>query len=142
MPRAAREFQTSARSAERCPCSTRHCHPPLRRSARIASRGGSGARLREQRAAYRTRLPGPLYCDTSALVKLYLPEPGSEEFNEIIAGRTDVLVSDLAVTEIVSALARRTRGGAITREAARRVQHAIVERLDDGVYRRVELTRD
>lgn len=112
------------------------------RSARIASRRPSGARLRERRAAYRAGLPGPLYCDTSALLKLYLPESGSEEFNESVEGRSDVLVSDLAVTEIVSALARRMRNGAITREAARRLQHAIVERLDDGVYHRVELTRD
>jgi len=46
------------------------------------------------------------------------------------------------VTEIVSALARRMREGAVTRDAARRLQHAIVGRLDEGVYHRVELTRD
>ena len=57
-------------------------------------------------------------------------------------GRDDVLVSDLAVTEIVSAVARRFRQGSLTREAARRLQHAILGRLDDGVYHRVELTRD
>src|SRR6266508_4136114 len=96
------------------------------------------ARLREQRAAYRTSLPGPLYCDTSALLKLYLPEPGSEEFNEVIEGRDDVLVSDLAVTEIISAVARRLRQRVLTREAARRLQHAILRRLDEGVYQRVE----
>jgi len=87
-------------------------------------------------------LPGPLYCDTSALLKLYLPEPGSEEFNEVIEGRDDVLVSDLAVTEIISAVARHLRQRALTREAARRLQHAILGRLDEGVYQRVELTRD
>ncbi len=87
-------------------------------------------------------MPGPLYCDTSALLKLYLPEPGSEEFNEVIEGRDDVLVSDLAVTEIISAVARRLRQRVLTREAARRLQHAILGRLDEGVYQRVELTRD
>jgi uncharacterized protein len=76
------------------------------------------------------------------LLKLYLPEPGSDEFNEIVEGRDDVLVSDLAVTEIVSAAARRLRQGSLSREAARRLQHAILGRLDDGVYHRVELTRD
>lgn len=91
---------------------------------------------------YRAGLPGPLYCDTSALLKLYLPEPGSDQFNEIVEGRDDVLVSDLAVTEIVSALARRLHQGSLAREAARRLQHAILGRLDEGVYRRVELTRD
>ena len=57
-------------------------------------------------------------------------------------GRDDLLVSDLAVTEIVSALARRLREGTLTRGVARRAQHAIVGGLDGGVYRRVELTRD
>jgi predicted nucleic acid-binding protein len=71
-----------------------------------------------------------------------MPEAGSDEFNAIVEGRDDVLVSDLAVTEIVSAIARRQRQGSVTREAARRLQHAILARLDEGVYHRVELTRD
>ncbi len=86
-------------------------------------------------------MPGPLYCDTSALLKLYLPEPGSGEFNRTVEGRDDLLVSDLAVTEVASALSRRLRQGLLTREVVRRVQHAIVGSLDD-VYQRVELTRD
>src|SRR5262249_34016006 len=98
--------------------------------------------LREQRAAYGTTLPGPLYCDPSALAKLYMPEAGSDEFNTIVEGRDDVLVSDLAVTEIVSAIARRQRQGSVTPETARRLQHVILARLDEGVYLRVELTRD
>jgi predicted nucleic acid-binding protein len=54
-----------------------------------------------------------------------------------------VLVSDLAVTEIVSAVARRLHRRSFTsREAARRLQHAVLQRLDEGVYHRVELTRD
>ena len=109
---------------------------------KIASRRRAPARLREQRAAYRTALPGPVYCDASALLKLYLPEPGSDEFNRLIEGRNDLLVSDLAVTETVSALARRLREGALTREVADRAWHAILEALDDGTYGRVELTRD
>lgn len=111
-------------------------------SARIASRRRAPAWLREQGGAYGTGLPGPLYCDTSALLKLYLPEPGSDEFNRTVEGRVDLLVSDLAVTEVASALSRRLRQGAVTREVARRVQHAIVGRLDGAVYQRVELTRD
>lgn len=83
-----------------------------------------------------------MYCDTSAVLKLYLPEPGSAEFNKIMEGRDDVFVSDLVVTEIVSAVARRLYQGSLSRETARRLQHAIVGRLDEGVYHRVELTRD
>ena len=49
-------------------------------------------------------------------------------------------MSDLAVTEIISALAVRLRQGSLAREAARRLQHAILGRLDEGMYHRVELT--
>lgn len=75
-------------------------------------------------------------------MKLYLPEPGSDEFNAIVEGRDDVLVSDLALTEVVSAAARRLRHASLPREAVRRLQHAILSRLDQGVYHRVELTRE
>ena len=57
-------------------------------------------------------------------------------------GRDDVIVSDLAVTEIISATARRLRQGSLSRETARRLQQAIVGRLDQGVYHRAELTRE
>jgi predicted nucleic acid-binding protein len=76
------------------------------------------------------------------LLKLYLPEPGSDEFNEVIEGRDDVLVSDLTLTEVVSAVARRIHEKSHAREAAHRLQQALLARLDEGVYHRVELTRD
>jgi hypothetical protein len=110
---------------------------PSPRTARIASRRRVPSPLHERRAAYRAGLPGPLYCDISALLKLYLPEPGSDEFNEVVEGRDDLLVSDLAVTELISALARRLRQGSLPREATRRLQHAILGRLDEGVYHRL-----
>jgi len=76
------------------------------------------------------------------LLKLYWPERGSNELNRTVEGRGDLLVSDLVVTEIISALSRRIRQGAVTEEVTRRVQQEIVKRLDDGTYRRIELTRD
>ena len=86
-------------------------------------------------------MPGPLYFDASALLKLYVREPGSSELNELLAGRDDLIVSDLTVTEIVSALARRVRARAVPREVVRRVQQAVESRIDEGVFQRVELTR-
>jgi predicted nucleic acid-binding protein len=112
------------------------------RTARIVSRRRAPARLREQHAAYRTALPGPLYCDTSALLKLYLPETGSVDFTRIVGGRSDLLISDLAVTEVASALSRRVRQGAISPDDAHRMQRTIIGSLDDAGYARVELTRD
>jgi predicted nucleic acid-binding protein len=100
------------------------------------------ARVRERPAAYRARLDGPLYCDASALLKLYFPEPGSDELNRLLEGREDLLASDLAVTEIVSALARRAREGALEWAEASRVQRALLAALDGGTCQRVELTRD
>lgn len=70
-----------------------------------------------------------------------MPEPGSDEFNRAVEGRVDLLVSDLAVTEIVSALSRRLREGGLAREVVRTVQRALVRDLD-GVYQRVELAHD
>ena len=42
----------------------------------------------------------------------------------------------------MSALSRRLRQGAISGELVQRVQRTIVRSLDQGVYRRVELTRE
>jgi uncharacterized protein len=89
---------------------------------------------------YDAELPGPLYCDTSALLKLYVPEPGSEEFNAVVEAREDMMVSDLTVTELVSALSRRVRQGTVTRVLAQRVHDALMDRLDAAGYQRLDLT--
>ena len=99
-------------------------------------------RLRERPATDRARLDGPLYCDASALLKLYFPEPDSNELNRVLEGREDLLASDLAVTEIVSALARRARENALGWAEASRVRRAVLTALEDGACQRVELTRD
>ena len=63
----------------------------------------------------------PVYLDASALVKLFVPEAESDALNEALAGLTDVIVSDLALTEVASALGRRTRERRLTREQAQRL---------------------
>jgi len=80
-----------------------------------------------------------VYFDASALVKLYLPEPGSDELNEVVAGRSDLLVSDLAATEIASSLSRHRREGVLNAEAIVRLRRALLAHVDAGFYRRVEL---
>ena len=112
------------------------------RTATIAFSTRRPARLRERPAVYRTGLPGPLYCDTSALLKLFLSEPGSVALTRLVEGRTDLVVSDLAVTEGASALARRVRQGVIAAEDAQRAQRTIIESLETAPYQRVELTRE
>jgi uncharacterized protein len=46
------------------------------------------------------------------------------------------------MTELVSVLARLSREGVISRPVVRRIQHDVLGRLDDGIYQRVEATRD
>jgi predicted nucleic acid-binding protein len=72
-------------------------------------------------------------------VKLYLPEPESDDLNRLLVGRLDVVVSDLAVTEIVSSLCRRRREGSVTTAVVSGLHRALLEHIEAGVYRRVEL---
>ena len=67
------------------------------------------------------RLTEPVYLDASALVKLFVPEEESDRLNQSLAGLTDVIVSDLALTEMASALSGRTREQRLTREEAHRL---------------------
>jgi predicted nucleic acid-binding protein len=84
-------------------------------------------------------LVGPLYCDASALAKLFAPEPGSDELNRLLVGRDDILVSDLGMTEVVSALARRAREGAIPVATAKLIHRRLLAIAAQGAFRRVEL---
>ena len=67
------------------------------------------------------RLTEPVYLDASALVKLFVPEDDSDALNQALAGLTDVIVSDLALTEMASALSRRTREQRLSRADAQRL---------------------
>jgi predicted nucleic acid-binding protein len=77
---------------------------------------------------------GPLYLDASALAKLYLPEPGSDTLDDAIRGRIDLMVSDLAITEIVSAISRRRREGILTALSCARLHRKILADIGDGLY--------
>ena len=72
-------------------------------------------------AADSERWAEPVYLDASALVKLFVPEPGSDDLNQELAGLKDVIVLDLALTEMASALGRRAREQLLTRDQARRL---------------------
>lgn len=82
--------------------------------------------------------PEPLYLDASALVKLLVPEPDSDTLNQALVGAEDVIISDLALTEVASALGRRLRERRLEPTEARRL-HREAEKLA-GACRRAELT--
>lgn len=80
----------------------------------------------------------PIYLDASALVKLLVPEAGSDALNDALVGAEDVIVSDLALTEMASALGRRRREGLLAVAESRRL-HREAERLAASCSR-AELT--
>jgi predicted nucleic acid-binding protein len=84
---------------------------------------------------------GPVYWDASGLAKLYLPEVGSEALNAAVAGRQDLLLSDLALTELTSALCRRRREGTITADVPQRVWAEVMGHVQAGLYEALELSQ-
>lgn len=84
----------------------------------------------------------PVYLDTSALAKIYVTESESDALEAALLGRRDILVSELAVTELTSALVRRVRAGDLDPAHARRVYTGLLRDLADGQYRSVEVTRE
>jgi predicted nucleic acid-binding protein len=84
-------------------------------------------------------LRGPLYLDASALVKLYLPEAESDALEAQLLGRNDLLVSDLAVTEVVSAASRRCRDGQLRQADLLRLHQALLDDLAAGSFLSVHL---
>lgn len=86
------------------------------------------------------RLPGPVYLDSSALAKIYLPEPASDALDEALRSRRDLMVSDLAVTEVIAALARRRRERAISPPIAARLHRAILRDAESGMFLRLGLS--
>lgn len=82
----------------------------------------------------------PVYLDSSALAKIYVPEPESAELDASLSGRTDLLVSTLAVTEVTSALSRLVREKRLSRADAQRVYRQLSRDLEQGQYRSLQLT--
>ena len=71
-----------------------------------------------------------LYLDTSALVKLYVREPGTDETRARLDDASMVATSRVAYPEARAALARRQREGGITRAALPRTVSALDRDLE------------
>lgn len=68
-----------------------------------------------------------LYADSSALFKLYVVEPGSEEVRRLVSGASTVLTSAVAFVEIRAALARLRRERRLTPSSARQAKQRFEE---------------
>ncbi len=80
-----------------------------------------------------------VYLDTSALAKLFVSEPDSNEVESALLGRTDLFVSELSMTELASALARRVREGDLAANAARSIHRKARQLVTSGAFQRVDL---
>ena len=85
---------------------------------------------------------GPIYLDTSALAKLYLLESGSDELNRSLEVRRDLQLSDLAISELVSAMAQRKREGDLSIDAAGRLHRTLLDHVASGHYLRLTLSAE
>ena len=72
------------------------------------------------------------YLDTSALAKRYLPEAGTDWVNALFSSEP-LAISHLAMVELASALARRTREGDLTAETRDAIFRAFAADIDQLV---------
>lgn len=73
-----------------------------------------------------------IYVDTSALVKRYLQEPGSDAFDTFFLTQAPLYISRLTVIELRCALARRRRAKQVSRDLETQVQEAFRLDMQDG----------
>jgi predicted nucleic acid-binding protein len=91
-----------------------------------------------------------LYLDTSALVKKYVEEDGSEEVRSCIARHESIATSTITRAEAAATFARAAKGGSLTESGAKaahqqfirewktyiriRVTEALVAKADDAAW--------
>lgn len=80
-----------------------------------------------------------IYVDASALAKLYVPEAESEVLDAFMRGRRGLMISELAITEVLSAVARRKREGELPAREANEIRDAVLVDADSGAFGRLDL---
>ncbi len=80
-----------------------------------------------------------LFCDTSALVKLYIQEDASDEMQALARSASAIAVCRIAWAEIMAALSRRARENPTDAEAIETVRARL--RADWPRYAIVEITQ-
>jgi hypothetical protein len=102
--------------------------------------------MAEPSAAESTGSPGTLgadariYVDSSALAKLYVPEAESEKLDAFLRGRRNLMISELAITEVLSAVARRKREGELRAKHANEIRDAVLSDAGSGAFARLDLS--
>ena len=83
----------------------------------------------------------PAYLDTSALAKIYVAEPESPALEAALVGRRDLIVSDLALSELTSLFVRRVRAGQVAPAGAQLLYRTVLRDVVEREFRSIELTR-
>ena len=83
--------------------------------------------------------PG-IYLDSSAFAKLYAAEPESSRLDRFLRGRTDRMISELSITEVISAVARRRRDGVLGATHAGAIRDAVLSDARSGSFRTLDLS--
>jgi len=73
------------------------------------------------------------------LARLYVTEGDSDEVDSYLRGKTGLMISELAITEVLSATARRKREGELSADAANRIRDALLSDADSGTFVRLDL---
>lgn len=79
-----------------------------------------------------------IYADTSALVKRYLPEPFSADFEALLQENT-VSISRLSIVELRCALARRRRNREIDPQHENRANAELAADIQNGVLQAADV---
>ena len=80
-----------------------------------------------------------MYLDTSVAVKLFIPEPDSDEC-ELIVGDLGFFSSELLIAELWSDVLAKERGGHISEKARRQIWERFEALQADGLVQLVPLT--
>ena len=68
-----------------------------------------------------------VYLDSSALVKMYIQEPGTDVVHDLVLSSTACATSSIAYAETRAALARRHREGIIGTSEAAKIKSALLD---------------
>ncbi|MDY7002453.1 MAG: type II toxin-antitoxin system VapC family toxin [Cyanobacteriota bacterium] len=77
--------------------------------------------------------------DTSVVVPLYWSEALTNTVEELLVNEPELGLSDLAIVEFCSAIARRVRMGEISRESAREIIEQFQAHIDAELYALIEV---
>jgi len=80
-----------------------------------------------------------VYVDTSALVKFYYPEQGSDSVEEALLGADRVYISHLTMVEVASALMQKIRTGDLTKRSETMIWTAFQDDMNAGKVELVHL---